>query len=188
MYFSYFMGDVLYVGGDDSNHAGDAKGEFIVAVFSLDYKDSLVQSFPNRRNISKVDEWLEKGGDYRFTICTGEIYKSSQNLPKIMPSLIENYLDQVDLDVRVIKSYLDGRLEGTEKRKMRSRLERIGGMEKVVVKNFIKKRRVGGRIVKGYYCPPLVWIADVLANSLYRHPGPISDLLEHEKMVRSPEL
>jgi len=183
------MGGVLYVGGDDSNHAGDAKGEFIVATFSLDHDDSVVRDFPNRRDMSVVDKWLENyGRDYLFTICTGEVYNSSQNLPNIIPTLINSYLSQTDLDINIIKVYLDGRLEGPAKRKMRNRLSELAGIEKIVVNNFIKKRKVGEKIIKGYHCPRLIWLADNLANNLYRYSGPVSDLLNHEKMVRSSKL
>lgn len=182
------MNDVLYVGGDDSNHAGDAKGEFIVATFSLKYEDSIVKIFPNRRNNQEVNSWLEEGGDYRFTICTGEVYKSSQNLPKVIPILIEKYLHQTDLKIRIVKTYLDGRLEGEAKKEMRKDLLEIEGIEKVVINNFIKKRRIKKVVKKGYYCPRLVWLADTLANNLYGYDGPVSDLLNHSKMVRSLKL
>jgi len=33
--------EVLYVGGDDSNHAGDSKGEIIAATFSTIQKTKL---------------------------------------------------------------------------------------------------------------------------------------------------
>ena len=39
----------LYVGLDDSNHAGTSKGEIIVAVFSPIHEDSLVKGWGNGR-------------------------------------------------------------------------------------------------------------------------------------------
>lgn len=178
------MGNVLYVGGDDSNHAGDAKGEFIVAAFSLKHEDSLVKGYPNRRNNQVVSSWLESGGDYRFAICAGKKYNGSQNLPLVVPSLIKAYIEQVDFDVEVLKVYLDGRLDGGFRSNMRKELLGIRGLEKVVVDNFIKKRIVGKKTVKGYCCPKVVWLADSLANELYNYSGPVSDLLVDERMVR----
>lgn len=136
----FAMRDVLYVGGDDSNHAGDSKGEFIIATFSFLKEDSLIKKHPNRRDATKANNWLKHSErDYRFTICTGEIYKSSQNLPKILPTLIKSYVEHVEHDIAKINVYLDGRLESNEKRSMRENLLSINGIEKVIIDNFIKK-------------------------------------------------
>ena len=55
------MGDpgVLYIGADDSNHAGtNVKGEIVVATFSRLHEDSVVQEFPNRRDSYSTEKWL----------------------------------------------------------------------------------------------------------------------------------
>lgn len=105
------MGEVLYVGGDDSNHAGKVKGEIDVATFSFCHEDSIVKDFPNRRDRLESIAWLnDPERDYRFTIRAGDIYNSSLNLPGVLPTLIESYIGDLDRDVSSLKVYLDGRL------------------------------------------------------------------------------
>ena len=43
------MAITVYIGIDDSNHAGTAKGEVIAAVFSFLPEDRIVRQWPNKR-------------------------------------------------------------------------------------------------------------------------------------------
>jgi hypothetical protein len=185
------MGEVLYVGADDSNHAGTTKGEIIVAMFSLLYRDSIVKDFQNRRDYQEVARWLEKEErDCRFTICTAEQYRhSSQNLPNVVPTLVKNYLETSGKDINRLCVYLDGGLALRHKEAMRRKLRRISGIKSVVVDNFIKKNTSEGEFKrKGYHCPKLVWVADGQANHLFRNGGSLETMLQHEKMVALPKM
>lgn len=175
--------NVLYVGLDDSNHAGCSKGEVVVSIFSLIHEDSLVRGWGNGRLISsKLEDFFENPErDFRFTLLTDERYRySSQNLPQIAPNLINSYLKDFEGNIDTIKIYLDGVLKSHERKKLKQQFANISNL---VVDNFIKKRRIkkGKRIVKGHYCPRVVYVADSLANNLYKEP--IGKLLENEKMI-----
>lgn len=63
---------------------------------------------------------------------------------------------------------------------MKSDLLSIAGIDEVVVDNFMKRNGLR----KGYHCPKLVWMADTIANGLYRSDIPIRELFNHKKMVR----
>jgi len=172
----------LYVGLDDSNHAGCSKGEIIVSVFSSIHKDSLVRGWGNGRlTSSKLEEFFDNPErDFRFTLLTDEKYRhSSQNLPQIAPYLINSYFSKLDTELDILKIYFDGVLKSHERKNLR---EQFIDFPNLVVDNFIKKRREKNkRIVKGHYCPKVVYVADSLANNLYKEP--IGKLLEHEKMI-----
>ena len=167
-------GAILYVGGDDSNHAGTSKGEIIVSTFSFLKKDSLIQNFKNRRDYQKSFEWLkDPNRDYIYTAVTDEKYRhSSQNLIEVVPKLIEKYLFKNGLFVKQINIYLDGRLDRGSKNLLRNYFIGKNGIEKVVVDNFIKKTKNSkGRKSKHPFCPPLVYHADVIANYLNFTPS-----------------
>ncbi len=190
------MGRILYVGGDDSNHAGEfPPGEFLVATFSLDKEDSIVIPFPNRRDYARFEEWLENPGrDYRFVVRRTEHHRHScLNLPAAMPTLIEAFiLDEMRANgntrgydpVSQLNVYLDGYLNGAAKAVLRDDLLRVKGIQRVVVDNFIKKKtRSDGGVSKRPVCPRVVWMADVLANQLYAQNRGTIRLAGHEKMV-----
>tara|TARA_B100002003_G_C13862604_1_gene422195 strand:+ start:144 stop:683 length:540 start_codon:yes stop_codon:yes gene_type:complete len=176
--------NVLYTGLDDSNHAGTSKGEIIVSVFSSIQEDSLVRGWGNGRlTSSKLEEFFDNPQrDFRFTLLTDEKYRySSQNLPQIAPHLINSYLNELDREVETLKIYLDGVLKSHERKNLRGKFIEFPNL---VVDNFIKKRKKKNkRIVKGHYCPKVVYVADSLANKLYKEP--IGKLLEHEKMINT---
>ena len=160
---------ILYVGGDDSNHAGTTKGEIIVGTFSFLKEDSLVQNFENRRNYQKTLRWLENPlRDYRSTALVLEKYRhSSQNLVEIIPKLTEKYIIHKRLNLEQINIYLDGRLDRGSREQIRNFFREKLGIEKVVVDNFLKKNKnKNGRMEKHPFCPPLVYYADVIANNL----------------------
>ena len=183
------MGEVLYVGADDSNHAGTTKGEIIVATFSWLHDDSVVRDFRNKRDYQEVKRWLENGErDYRFTICTAEQYRhSSQNLPDVVPDLIKDYLEANERELQKLCVYLDGGLALRHKEAMRRKLRRVSGIKGIAIDNFIKKDTSDGKFRKGYHCPKLVWVADGQANHLFRNGGSLETMLNHEKMVALPK-
>lgn len=159
--------DILYVGGDDSNHAGTAKGEIIVSTFSFLKEDSFVKRFKNRRIYSLTKEWLENPKrDYRFTALVSEKYRhSNKNLVEILPEMIEGYLVEENLFPKELKIYLDGFLKNSSKAQVKKAIKERLGIEKVLVGGFIKKNKNSkGIIEKRPNCPALVYHADVLAN------------------------
>lgn len=173
----------LYVGLDDSNHAGTSKGEIIVAVFSPIHEDSLVKSWGNGRlSSSNLERFFENPErDYRFTLLTDEKYRhNSQNLPQNASLLVNPYLDSLNGEIDILKIYLDGNLKSRERIKLK---EKFTNVPNLVLDNFIKKKRTtrNNQIIKGHHCPRLVYIADSLANALYKEP--IGKLLENEKMI-----
>lgn len=176
---------VLYVGGDDSNHAGDSKGEIIVATYSFDISDSRVKNFPNVRNWQKTRRWLESPDrDFGFAVLTLDQYRhSGDNLIRILPFLIEAYILEECQDLKRLNIYLDGRLRKDSRRKFREHFLGRHGIENVVVDNFIKKsRNRKGHIEKHPRCPSLVYHADVLAHELYRGKS-FEELSKHKKLV-----
>lgn len=171
----------LVVGADDSNHAGDSKGEIIVVAFSSLKEDSIVNDFPNHRNYRKMAEWFENPHrDFRFTLLTTEKYRHShQNLVSIVPGMIRHYLTENSLNLNHLGIYLDGRLDIGSREFMRSQFP---GIEKVVIDNFIKKgKNRKGRTAKHPRCPAAVYFADVLANHLYSNLS-FQELSKHEKI------
>jgi hypothetical protein len=170
----------LYVGGDDSNHAGIARGEIIVATFSFNHDDSIVKKFPNKREYESTFKWINSPErDYRYALLTSERYRnSSQNLLVLMPSLIKLFMNNEDINVDVLKLFLDGRLDTGVRSRIREEFLGFRGIEGVVVDNFIKKKKIkGGHVEKHPECPALVYHADVLANYFY------SNSIENPKLV-----
>jgi hypothetical protein len=170
----------IIVGADDSNHAGTAKGEIIVAAFSFLPEDALVKKFPNVRDFRATEHWLDSPNrDYRYAILTAKKYRhSSQNLVEIVPFLIKGYLDEQDLDVKILSVFLDGRLAGGNRGKIRGDFLGFRGIENIVVDNFIKKKHtVRGKVEKHPECPAVVYHADIIANYLY------STTLENPKLI-----
>ena len=84
----------LIVGLDDSNHAGKSPGEIITATFSFCLEDSVVKTFPNRRDYQMFERWINSPErDFRFGILMDEKYRHSHtNLISIAPLLIKSYL------------------------------------------------------------------------------------------------
>src|SRR3989344_7009952 len=121
------MGLTLYCGGDDSNHAGDNRGEVIVVVFSFSHEDSIVKSFPNRRDYDAATTWMNDPRyqrDYRFTILTAEKYRHSlENLPRVMPYLVRSFLETNPLgsEVENMELYLDGRLNRDREQELKEK-------------------------------------------------------------------
>jgi hypothetical protein len=164
---------VLYVGGDDSNHAGIwTQHELIVGTFSELHKDSIVEIFPRKRNIPLSLTWIgEMGRDYRVAQLTQNRYRhSSRNLVEILPEITCKYMEQKEIYPRSLKMYLDGRLDLMDKEYIKSFFIGKRGIEEVVVGNFSKRKRKGGRgrLITPRKVPPLVYHADGIAHSLFK--------------------
>jgi len=135
------MNEILYVGLDDSNHAGDSSGEIIIATFSYQHEDSVVKPFKNSRRPSYAERWVKREGrDTRFTILTHEkVRHSSYNLPIVAPFLIFDFLSTAEEIPDHLKIYLDGRLEKKHKDLLREDFRE--DFPNVVIDNFIKKKK-----------------------------------------------
>ena len=179
----------MYFGLDESNHAGEnRKGEIIVCTYSYDYDDSKKRKFPNTRDSSKLQKWLEQGGHgHRFTLLTGEDYRyqsSAINLIEAAPTLIEAIITSPDMPSipDTIKIYFDGGgFRREQKEYLRGYFKNLG-LKTVIVDNFIKKKgRKNKKFRKGPDCPRLIYMADILANNLYNTPT--GDLLADSNFV-----
>jgi len=160
------MGCCLYVGMDDSNHAGeDIKGEINLAVFSFEHDDSIVRTFNNRRNYDLASQYMQNPRrDYRFTILTGERWRAGPlNLAYTAPLLINSFLrEKSKLGIDSVKLYLDGYLDSKGRQYIREQFRHVPNF---VVANFMKKRKnSNGRMCKGPRCPRVVYLADILAH------------------------
>ena len=172
--------ETLIVGGDDSNHAGTAKGEIIVATFSFLQEDSIVKSFPNTRNYPETLKWLDSTSrDYRYSLLTSEKYRhSDQNLVAIVPILIRGYMEENEIYSKCLKVFLDGRLQKGSRKIITDEFLGNFGIESIVVDNFIKKNTLAkNHFEKHPRCPAVVYHADVLANHIY------STSLENSRLV-----
>ena len=172
---------VLYIGADDSNHAGVKKnGEIILATFSFSDRDGAVENFSNRRNPEIVNEWeREAGGDYRFTILTNldistgfsnslvnyEFGSRTSNLPFAVPFLIADFL-RTHKGIDQIRLFLDGLIAPQHKEAMSRDFKKLG--LELIVEDFPKKRKGEKRqTIKRPYCPRVVYVADYKANYLF---------------------
>lgn len=176
--------DILYIGGDDSNHAGTTKGEIIVSTFSFLKEDSLVKRFKNRRIYFLTKEWLKNSKrDYCFTTLVSEKYRhSNQNLVEVVPKMVEGYLVEKNIFPKQLNIYLDGFLKDSSKTQVKKIIKERLGIEKVLLEGFIKKNKNSeGNLEKRPNCPPLVYHADVLAN--YFNKLPFLKITSSEKFM-----
>ena len=159
--------NTLYVGGDDSNHAGTSKGEIIVSTFSILEEDSIIKKFKNKRSYSLTKSWLEnQSRDYRLTALVADKYRhSNQNLAEIVPLMIEGYLVEENIFPEKLNIYLDGFLKNSSANHVKKAIKERLGIEKIIVQGFTKKNKNSeGNVEKRPNCPTLVYHADVLAN------------------------
>ena len=170
---------ILYVGLDDSNHAGRTKGEIIVATFSLEHKNSVFKGFPNRRKRDKAKSFFqEQDNDYRFTILMHETVSkrsSSLNLAVSTYPLIESYLEQTGLEIDKLKVYLDGQLGAETRIELRENLRPL--CVDTMVTNNIKKTPLRMN--------NLLYIADIQASNLFRD-NTVAKLFRNDKFVPIP--
>lgn len=166
----------LYIGLDDSNHAGKTKQEIIVSIFSTFKEDSIVKKFPNRRDYEKTMNLLKsKKRDYRFLLLPHEISKSNKyNLPLVAPYLIEDYLNANSIkDYETnIYLYFNGDLKNNWKKILKEDFKDFKGLE---MKTFSSRGKQ----------PLMVKLADTLANMLYR--SPFNKLSQNKSFILVPE-
>jgi len=187
------MGDLtLYVGGDDSNHAGKTKGEIIVGAFSfLDGEDEIVH-LGNKRDYGGALSYVSReGGDWRFTIRAGDQHRRcSQNVPIILPTLISHYIYSIrnflDGEIVEVCAFADGEVRHEEKIRFIDTVMSIPEfehLERVSISGFVKKKVARGcGFSKSYECPRLVWVADSIASWLFRNFS-IQDLFSHTNII-----
>lgn len=179
------MSLTLYVGLDDSNHAGKTKGEIDLATFSLLHEDSIVRCFKNTRDYDFAQQWLEsKFRTYRFTILFDDKrWGRKDNLVYAAPVLIKHFLlENPAYEIDKLNLYIDGPISSENKNQLR---EEFSNFPNFVVGNFIKKtRNIKGRVVKRPRCPALVYVADILANRTFQEP--FEELLKSKKFVPFP--
>lgn len=163
--------NILYVGLDDSNHAGERRGEIVVATFSFNHEDSLVKNFRRKRDFRRAENWLKNSEtDYRFCVLMDEKFRHIYtNLPYTAPFLINSFLKDYSEEVSNIKIYLDGFVES----KYRNLLKKsFSDYPNLAVDYFIKRRGI-------HNCPNVVYMAHLLSHNLYSKEFP--HLSEHEK-------
>lgn len=157
----------LYVGFDDSNHAGKTSEEIIVAVFSNNYKDSLIKKCPKRRNFQGAGEFLNNSGrDFRFTTLEHEGAKKNFNLPLVAPYLIKNYIRFRD-NLYKISLFFDGPFEKRWEEIIEEDLREFN----IKIKNFSGPNK--------YRCPEVLCVADTKANLLFKGVN-----VDYEKYVK----
>lgn len=171
-------GTDLYVGLDDSNHAGKRGGEIIVAIFSTLHEDSFVQHFPNRRNYRSVNEWLDHPErSYKFTVLTHDLSASTRyNLVWVAPFLIEGYLREnfPENSPRSLHIFLDGEIAPSWARVLR---QDFTGVPYVDVSNFTGESK--------RHCPRLSYMADVHASQLFKNHT-LDNLLKKKELITIP--
>jgi len=176
----------LIVGVDDSNHAGDdrIKGEIDFAAFSFHPRDAEIKEFSNRRNYRAFIEWIsDPGRDYRFIMLRSPKYRQSgKNLITTTPLLVESFINEGKYLIGQLEIYLDGVLRIHEKAQLINDIKRRTGIEKIITKGFIKKRKSDqGDTIKGYYCPAVVYKADTGASMFFSKP--FEELVSDPKCV-----
>ncbi len=183
---------VICFGFDESNHAGENPiGEIVVGTYSYDLEDSKKRKFPNTRDSSKLQKWLEEEGHgYKFTLLLGEEYatrSSAKNLTETSPRLIEEILTDPKNPYPIpdtIKIYFDGGGFRREQREYLRNYFKDLGFKEVIIDNFIKKKgsknrkHRKGSFRKGPDCPRVLYMADILANDLYN---------SSKKLMKNPD-
>ena len=164
--------NTLYVGLDDSNHAGKRKGEIVVATFSFAYEDSIVQSFGKRSHHGEVDDWLSlPGRNYNFTLLSGRKFKHRHNnLPHAAKVLVPEFLDELNPKPNKLELFFDGELINYQICELKRDFSYI---REVKITNFVKEKGC-------HNCPKLVYIADSLAHHHYEE---YESILENRRFV-----
>lgn|SRR3989338_6483728 len=170
----------LYIGVDDSNHAGqNKKGEIILATFSYDSIDGKVQRQSTRRDPGKVSSWLEQPNhDYRFTILSDEDSRHrGYNVVLIAPLLIKAHLAELQHRVSRLSILCDGPIRKHHKRYIKTHFEEYD----INVEGFIKKSHHNGKLQSSHIMPYVVAAADTWANWLYTQS--LETLTTDSKMI-----
>lgn len=165
----------LYVGGDDSNHAGRTTAEIIVATFSYNPSDAIKKRIPRPRRIREIRRWLKRqGNDYRFSILAADKYRrSGDNLAVAIPDMIQAFIFESNMIPASLNISLDGYLSELSRRNIKEMFS-IMGLE-TIVRIFPKGR------IRRPYSTRMIYNADVLANFLYRN-NTFEELSKNEKL------
>ena len=166
----------LYVGFDDSNHAGVVEKEIIVGIFSRIPEDNLIQKFPEKRNYKKVINWMQNPNrDYRLTTLEHNSYfRNSYNLQLTAIYLVEDYLKSVENSNLPKKIYLN--FDGLLKTSWKDILKNDFADFRLKMRNFKGKTKRS--------CPKIVYIADVFSNYLFKSKS--SEEISREKRFVTP--
>lgn len=173
--------ETLYIGIDDSNHAGqNKKGEIILATFSRDPDDGKAQRQNVRRDAHKASLWFnQKNHDYRFTILSDEDSRHrGYNVVLIAPLLIRAYLEEHCPDIDKLFIACDGPI----RRNQKIYIEEHFSEYRVQAEGFIKKTHHNGKLQSSCIAPYVVTAADVWAHWLYS-TQPLEALATSPKMV-----
>ncbi|MEM3112862.1 MAG: hypothetical protein QXI33_00365 [Candidatus Pacearchaeota archaeon] len=165
----------LIIGFDDLNHAGDRKGDIIVASFSFNVSDSKIQKFKNRKDMDQLLRWFHEchDNDYRFaTLFDRNLRNMQPNLQLVAPYLIQDFLDSCQEKIGGIKCYFDGIIRPWHKEFLMDCFSTI--FKLFSVDHFIKKGNV-------HYCLKIIYISHILAHDLYTKP--FHEIMEHKKRV-----
>ena len=152
----------LYVGLDDSNHAGYKLGEVDVAVFSLIPEDGKTK-LSRRRDFSALFKWLNvsEKRDFRYCVLEGERFRHIySNLPAVAPYIIDNFLATFRRQLRDISIYIDGVVKPEDEERIREHFR--SRFPNLTLEHFKKPKK------KVHKCPVVLFRADALANYLYR--------------------
>lgn len=173
---------VIYIGVDDSNHAGtDMKGEIILVTFSLNSENGVPRVHPNRRRI-KPEAWLREGNEYRFTILTDPEFKRNNfNLVLAAPLIIKKYFEEnPNLNPSRLSCSFDGLIDKCQEKFVAGDLIHI--CSDVSVRGYVKKGHRGKRMPT----PTAVYAADNLANYYLKNKICIGRVLSDERMIALP--
>jgi len=169
-------GKTIYVGLDDSNHAGQGKkGEIILATFSTYKQDSKVQQHPNRRMYNAAQNWMEdEQRDYRFAVLALDKYRktSQNNIFSAAPALINNFIKYHTNYFDIANIYIDGRMRGEQKTELKYEIRT--NFKEIIIDNFTKSKKI-------HKCPKVVWMAHLWAGLILTETS--EKMLSHEKLV-----
>jgi len=172
---------ILYAGIDDSNHAGDRKGDIIAATFSFNKADSICGPFPNTKNVCGLYRWLGEDGeerDFRFLQLFDDNLRCVQpNIPVVAPKLVMDFVNSYDGKIDGLKLYIDGKMARRHKMYLRSFFDER--FKTFVVDNFIKHQGVPRKYNNSVY------MADTLASDLYSQD--FATISEHQKRISVDE-
>ncbi|MEK6835365.1 MAG: hypothetical protein AABX61_03825 [Nanoarchaeota archaeon] len=162
----------LYVGFDDSNHAGKREGEVATAIFSLYYEDSLVKKFNKRSHTGEIKEWLSAPGrDYRAVILKGKRFRETHNnLPYAAPFLVNNFLESFEDKIIRLELHFDGQLKHQQISELKKSFSYI---PEVYIAYYVKKQGI-------HNCPKVVYMADIQSHLLYEE---YDKLIENDRII-----
>jgi hypothetical protein len=170
------LGDVLYIGADDSNHKGIGGHEIVLATFSFFSGDEKYCDFKNRKNCRRPDrerayvnarKWMkDTARDYRFASIDRERAVFDSNIPWVLPTLVKSYLEDCPYNVENLRIYIDGYLSKDGREDISSSLSHFPDMKiRAVIKKKVGKAKNKPRII---YCPKVLWGADIWANMIFQ--------------------